>query len=283
MAERTVQTVKESFLKSKGEGKTLLDILQVLRSTPVGNGLPAPAVLLQKRNLRGGLLFTKRTLEFQNVHEKAVKVLLQRRQANQSFNSSARSKALSNLLAGTPVRVRVSKKWIKGVMKSVCPEPNSYIVSTDCGRLFRRNRQAMNVDKVALRQVQTTPHLQSCSNVSPRLFNPPTVTRDSRVFMDDWTPGVEAPTTFRPVNLNPTVEQPEEANVETVEDFMEAFHGFELGSTHQTPRCARFPSRRSSSTEARGVFPSPDRSPRSHSMCSRDIRVTRSGRPYGIR
>lgn len=58
IAERTVQTVKESFIKSKSEGKTLLDILQVLRSTPVGNGLPTPAVLLQQRNLRGGLLFT---------------------------------------------------------------------------------------------------------------------------------------------------------------------------------------------------------------------------------
>lgn len=179
MAERTVQTVKESFLKSKGEGKTLLDILQVLRSTPVGNGLPAPAVLLQKRNIRGGLLFTKRALEFQNVDEKAVKVLLQRRKANQAFNSSTCSKVLSNLLVGTPVRVRVSKKWIKGVVKSVCPEPNSYIVSTDCGQLFRRNRQAINVDRVALRQAQATPLRQSCSNVSPRLFKPPTVTRKS--------------------------------------------------------------------------------------------------------
>jgi hypothetical protein len=300
MAERTVQTVKESFLKSKGEGKTLLDILQVLRSTPVGNGLPAPAVLLQKRNLRGELLFTKRALEFQNVDEKAVKVLLQRRQANQAFNSSTRSKALSSLRVGTPVRVRVSKKWIKGVVKSVCPEPNSYIVSTDCGRLFRRNRQAINVDKAALRQAQTTPHGQSCSNVRPRLFNPPTVTRESRVFMDDWTSGVVAPTIFRPVHLNPPVEQPEAAaNVETVEDFMEAFHGFESGetvedfmeafhgfesrSTHQAPRRTRFPSRRSSSTEARGRSQSSDRSPRSKSICSRDIRVTRSGRSYGIR
>ncbi|XP_057371789.1 uncharacterized protein K02A2.6-like [Daphnia carinata] len=69
LAERTVQTVKESFIKSKGEGKTLLHVLQVLRSTPVGNGLPTPAVLLQKRNLHGGLLFTKRALTFKEVDE----------------------------------------------------------------------------------------------------------------------------------------------------------------------------------------------------------------------
>ncbi len=161
--------------------------------------------------------------------------------------------------------VRISKKWIQDVVKSVCPEPNSYIVSTNCGRCFRRNRQAINVDKAALRQVQTTPPVQSCSNISPRLFfNPPTVTEESRVFMDDWTSGVEDPTTLHPVNLNPPIEQPEAAaNTETVEDFMEAFHGFESGSPHQTPRRVQFPSRRSSSTEARGVFLSPDRSPRS--------------------
>jgi transposase InsO family protein len=58
LVERMVQTVKESFIKSQSEGKTLLDTLQVLRSTPLGNGLPTPAVILQRRNLRGGLLLT---------------------------------------------------------------------------------------------------------------------------------------------------------------------------------------------------------------------------------
>jgi hypothetical protein len=48
LAERTVQTVKESFIKSQSEGKTLLDTLQVLRSTPLGNGLQTPAVILQR-------------------------------------------------------------------------------------------------------------------------------------------------------------------------------------------------------------------------------------------
>lgn len=57
----------------------------MLRSTPVGNELPTSAVLLQQRNLRGGLLFTKRALESQNIDEKAVKVLVQRRQENQVF------------------------------------------------------------------------------------------------------------------------------------------------------------------------------------------------------
>jgi hypothetical protein len=48
------------------------------------------------------------------------------------------------------------KKWVPGIIQSLCSEPNSYIVSTNCGRLFRRNRQAINLDKslVQLRRTQ---------------------------------------------------------------------------------------------------------------------------------
>jgi hypothetical protein len=69
---------------------------------------------------------------------------------------------------------------------------------------------------------------------------------------------------------------------ETFEDFMEAFHGFESAVPPQTPCRVRPPSRRSQSAEARGIFQSPESSPRSQSVCSREVRVTRSGRRYGI-
>jgi hypothetical protein len=45
LVELTVQTVKESVIKSQSDGKTLLGTIQVLRSTPLGNGLPTPAVI----------------------------------------------------------------------------------------------------------------------------------------------------------------------------------------------------------------------------------------------
>ena len=54
-SERSVQTVKNSLIKMLSDGKTLAVTLIALRSTPVGNGLPSPAVLLQGRNLRSGL------------------------------------------------------------------------------------------------------------------------------------------------------------------------------------------------------------------------------------
>jgi hypothetical protein len=153
LVERTVQTVKESFIKSQSDGKTLLDTLQVLRSTPLGNGLPTPAVIFQRRNIRGGLLFTSQQLQTKHISDSFVKDKLQSHQATQFFNSSGRKKCLTPLSVGIPVRVRVSHKWIPGIVQSVCPEPNSYKVLTDCGRLFRRNRQAINVDKFRCRQL----------------------------------------------------------------------------------------------------------------------------------
>ena len=54
-SERSVQTVKNSLIKMLSDGKTLAETLIALRSTPVGSGLPSPAVLLQGRHLRSGL------------------------------------------------------------------------------------------------------------------------------------------------------------------------------------------------------------------------------------
>ena len=54
-SERSVQTVNNSLIKMLSDGKTLAETLIALRSTPVGSGLPSPAVLLEGRNLRSGL------------------------------------------------------------------------------------------------------------------------------------------------------------------------------------------------------------------------------------
>jgi hypothetical protein len=66
------------------------------------------------------------------------------------------------------------------------------------------------------------------------------------------------------------------ANEDTVEDFMEAFHGFESVVPPQTPCRVRPPH------GALNPWKPGKSSPRSQSVCSREVRVTRSGRRYGI-
>jgi hypothetical protein len=53
-----------------------------------------------------------------------------------------RSSALS---VGQPVRALIKNKWLPGVVSVVCPEPNSYVVRLNDGRLFRRTRWAINI------------------------------------------------------------------------------------------------------------------------------------------
>lgn len=277
--ERTVQTVKESFLKSQSDGKTLLDTLQVLRSTPLGNGLPTPAVILQRRNLRGGLLFTSQQLQTKHISDSFVKEKLQSCQATQFFNSAGRKKCLAPLSVGVPVRVRVSHKWIPGIIQSVCPEPNSYVVLTDCGRLFRRNRQAINVDKFRCRQLlQQEPDVGLRS--SPAKAANPVPIRKSLNFLEEWQSALRI--LPQPLPLHPAAVAIGVPETDDPEDFMEAFHGFEeIGLNHQPVRRRGRPKRSrsthhpstSSSRLPENRFLSADRP---HRL------VTRSGRSYGV-
>ena len=67
MSERSVQAVKSAFVKCIEDGRSLQDTLRAIWSTPVGNSLPSPSVLLQSQNLPGSLPFVTESLKPQNV------------------------------------------------------------------------------------------------------------------------------------------------------------------------------------------------------------------------
>ncbi|EFX76908.1 hypothetical protein DAPPUDRAFT_248426 [Daphnia pulex] len=71
--------------------------------------------------------------------------------------SSAVFKRYPVLSVGQRVHVRVGKKWIPGVVKIVCQQPDSYVVSTSDGREFRRNRRAINVCRTQQSECPATP------------------------------------------------------------------------------------------------------------------------------
>ena len=50
-------------------------------------------------------------------------------------------------MVGQRVRVFVNDWWQPGVVKNVCPEPNSYVIRLRDGRAFRRTRSAINLDQ----------------------------------------------------------------------------------------------------------------------------------------
>ncbi len=134
LSERHIQTVKNVLLKMFADGKTLWEALAAIRSTPVSGSLPAPAVLLQGRNLRGVLPFTSTSLQPTLVPASVVRGELLRRQEQAAFSQpkavNVRSSALS---VGQRVRALIGKKWLSGIVNGVCAEPNSYVVKLSDG------------------------------------------------------------------------------------------------------------------------------------------------------
>jgi hypothetical protein len=142
----------------------------------------------------------------------------------------------------------------------VCSEPNSYIVSTNCGRLFHRNRQAINLDKslVQLRRTLAINFIEEWQSSSSVPVSTPTLLVRSR---------------SNSVSL--TVSE-----LGDPEDFMLAFYGFEMAGIR--PLLTRGRPRRSQSTGVNPVW-SESQGLRSSSLEHSNVRVTRSGRVYGAR
>ena len=130
------------------EGKSLLESLTAIRTTPVSSSLPSPTVLLQGRNFRGKLHFNPAALKPQFISAEVVLANLQQRQSGASFDhGKAHDSRSSALMVGQRVRAYVADWWQPGVVEKVCPEPNSYVIRLLDGRAFRRTRSAINVDQ----------------------------------------------------------------------------------------------------------------------------------------
>lgn len=148
LAERHIQTVKQTLLKMFEDGKTLWESLAAIRSTPVSSSLPAPSILLQGRNLRSSLPFLPSELAPKFVPASVVQRELSTRQARAAFGQARSPSArMSALQIGQRVRALIKDSWLPGAVSSVCSEPHSYVIQLDDGRLFRRTRWAVNTDK----------------------------------------------------------------------------------------------------------------------------------------
>ena len=101
-----------------GERKTLWDALAAIRSTPVSDSLPSPAVLLQGRNLRGRLPFLPVALKPQLVPAEFVHRELQKRQSKAAFDKGGAQGARESVL-GQKVRAFIANCWQTDKVESV--------------------------------------------------------------------------------------------------------------------------------------------------------------------
>ena len=146
-SERSVQTVTNSLIKMLSDGKTLAETLIALRSTPVGSGLPSPAVLLQGRNLRSGLHSHSESLTPKVVSPQLVKRCLLDKLSHCTFYHDANKCFRDPLKENQTVRVRKEKRWVPATVVRHTTNQQSYWVRLTNGYVVRRNRTQINTTR----------------------------------------------------------------------------------------------------------------------------------------
>ena len=145
LAERTVQTIKNLMKKSKEERKDPYLALLELRTTPV-HGLASPAELLMSRRLRASIPCTDKQLRPTIIDPSKVEDNFERRQATQKMVYDKSSKDLQPLHDEEHAMIRTQgfrPHWepVTVLKRPVPATPRSYLVKTDNGHVYRRNRR----------------------------------------------------------------------------------------------------------------------------------------------
>ena len=147
LAERMNQTIKNSLNKAMQSGQTLFDVLGTLRSTPLGEGLPSPSVLLQSRNLRSNLNFVSSQLKTQQVNNDQVIEALHKRQG---LNQTKHQKQAEKFIVGMKIWVKTGhRQWVEGEILAHAATPRSFLVKLSNGQVTRRNQSFLRIKKIA--------------------------------------------------------------------------------------------------------------------------------------
>lgn len=147
LAERMNQTVKTCLDKALKSNQTLHDVLATLRSTPAGDGLPSPSVLLQGRNLRSALNCMPAQLRSQQVSHQEIVGIFEKRQAQSQYYNSPHQNH-REYVEGMNIWVKQGhRNWVEGYILRRAETPRSFYVKLQDGRVFRRNQSFFRVRK----------------------------------------------------------------------------------------------------------------------------------------
>lgn len=195
--ERQIQTVKSIMKKTKQSNTDLDMALLHWRSTPISNSLPSPAQLLMGRRMRSNITTCIRD---NNPQHDQVTDQLSQRQQTQKFYHDRKAHDLPPLYPGQPVSVVNPNTglWNPAVIKEKCVEPRSYLLSTNNGNIYRRNRHQLR---------ERNPAFQNPTITEPTIQNIPSnnqpVQSQPLPILDNHVP-LESPSQNRTVNQKPT-------------------------------------------------------------------------------
>lgn len=135
MSEKAVQTVKRMLKKARDPYIALLEY----RNTPVTGMSYSPAQLLMSRTTRTKLPTAEHLL--QPKIATSVKQQLQTCQKQQAHYYNRNAKPLKPLNENEGVRIQQHKQWVPAKVLNAAHTPRSYLVATENGQEYRRNRK----------------------------------------------------------------------------------------------------------------------------------------------
>lgn len=138
-AERTIQTIKQLFNKSKQDGKDPYLAILAYRSSPLACG-KSPAQLLFSRQIRSTLPVTTKQLDPKVSNKSSLKQKMQQSQVKSKQYYDRSAKQMKPLTPGEGVRIRNGKLWKPAVVREKIND-RSYLVETKDGGIYRRNRR----------------------------------------------------------------------------------------------------------------------------------------------
>ena len=173
--ERTVQTIKNLMKKCHDSGQDFFTALLNYRNTPKPDA-PSPSQLLMSRTLRTNLPIPKENLNPSLCNNNEYIETLLKRQASMKNYHDRNARKLKDLEAGDQIYFKKdpSDPWFPGTIIEKCKQPNSYLIKTPEGTIFRRNRF-----HIKLVPRKRSP-LRSClKNVTNKKSTPKNVTFDA--------------------------------------------------------------------------------------------------------
>ena len=168
LVEKTVQTVKRIFKKAKESRKDRNMAILEYRTTPLKCGY-SPSQLLMNRRLRTTLPAANTLLLPQAIDVKEVRRKLQNCHERQKKYFDRQSKPLKPLEVGNRVRVQFDKQWKPGNITDIHSD-RFYIVQTDDGGIYRRNRKFLFKNKDQNEKSQSD-HFQCLASSSENEHN----------------------------------------------------------------------------------------------------------------
>jgi len=172
MAERSVGICKQLFMKAKADGGDPFLALLDNRNVPRDRVLGSPVQRFLHRRTQTLLPMSQTLLRPKVLDQNAVRNQLENLRNVQKNYYDRGSKPLEPLKENDFARIYTENGWKPGRVVGVGPEPRSYKVLTESGRILRRNRR--HLLKTPEPQVRNQLPLGGPQqNFNPPLLNPP--------------------------------------------------------------------------------------------------------------